>query len=251
MKKISKILFFTILLSFCLGGLSFIYADQNAVSKWEIDLGIESSIKNPAKLFLGETQLLTAPNDIKPVIVKGTTLIPARAVFESMGYKVDWIDLQKVVLITGNGNEIRLTLDSANALVNNVERPLVVPAMIIDHDKDGVGSTMIPLRFTAEMLGSNVKWIGEENKIVIEKEQASTGEHNVDTQNPPEKSDAELEKEIIAKEEELSKKLVAPEQDMYTYWDGDILNESAKEKIIVIDIGHGGKDRGAVGHENQ
>lgn len=254
MKRITGIFCFTILLSLCLGLFGFVYADQAKIAPWEIDLGVSSGIKNPVKLFLGEKQILTGPNDVKPVIIRGRTLVPARAVFEAMGYKVDWIELQRVVVVTGHGREIRLTLDSSNALVDNVEKTLDVPAMIVDHDRDGNGSTMIPLAFTAGMLGGKVEWIGQENKVIIagievpqenpKKDETPNTEIKVDPKED------ELERKIIAEEEAMAKKLVTPAWDA-SVWSGEMLNENAKDKIVVIDIGHGGKDRGAVGHENK
>ncbi len=251
MKKFTRSFCFALLIAFCFGILEFAYADQMKVAQWEIDSGIESSIKKPVKLFLKDRQLLTGSSDIKPVIVKGSTLIPARDVFEAMGYKVTWIDLQKVVLVSGQGKEIRLTLDSNKALVNDTEKNLEVPAMIIDHDKDGIGSTMIPLRFTAETLGSTVKWIGEENKIVIDTPETNKKYDNTNSDNIADTGNVALTNEPTAEEIEIAKKLVTPIVDFSVPWNGEFLNAAAKDKIVVIDIGHGGKDRGAVGHENQ
>lgn len=251
MRRMTRILCFTILLTLCVCGVNFAYAATPAVAQWEIDLGVESSIKNPARLFLGEQQLLASPQDIKPVIIRGTTLIPARDVFEAMGYKVTWIEQQKVVLVTGQGKEIRLTLNSKKALVNNVEKELAIPAMIIDHDKDGIGSTMVPLRTPSEMLGCKVEWLENENKIVIELPKKAPKEETANVDDVPDTANIARATEPTTEEIAIAKKLVTPAVDYSTSWNGDMLNENARGKIIVIDIGHGGKDRGAVAHENQ
>ena len=87
------------------------------------------------------------------MIIGERTLIPARAFFETMGAQVSWDDASRKVIIVEGETTIELTIDSSGTIVNGKEKLLDVPAMIIDHDGDGFGSTMLPLRFVSEGLG--------------------------------------------------------------------------------------------------
>lgn len=246
-------------------------ANTSGVAKWELDLGIESSHKRPVKLFIEDKELLTGTDDTKPVIVKGYTLIPARTMFENMGYKVTWVEAEKAVIVKGNDKEIKLVINSDVAMVNQSRHNLDVPAIIIDYNKDGKGKTMIPLRFTAEAIGCAVTWHGDEYKIVVVPPIPLSGnehlQHNQDgnkhsntdanstsTQKPKDKEEnPSVTSNVMTEEEEkeLAKKLVSPAVDMEIPWNYDKLIPEASDKIIVIDIGHGAHDTGAIGHKGK
>lgn len=96
-----------------------------------------------------------------PVIENGTTLVPMRAIFETMGASVDWDNETKTVTSVKDNTTIKLTLDSTSAIVNDKEISLAVPAKLIN------GNTMVPLRFVSESLGAEVKWDGESKTVTI------------------------------------------------------------------------------------
>lgn len=254
MKKARILFCLAMALSICAFFTAFAYAKTPGIAQWEIDSGIDSSLKNPIKLFLESKELLTGANDIKPVAIKGRTLIPARAIFEAMGYNVKWNGDSKTVSVSGNNTQINLTIDSDIALVNDKSHKLDVPAMLIDHDKDGISSTMIPLRFTAEALGANVKWMESTNTVVIVPQLPASK-----TELPKAGSDITNQTQIKPAEpqpkvtnENFSKLMpVQPAVNMQSPWLYETLNQAARDKIIVIDIGHGGKDKGAIGHEGK
>lgn len=80
-------------------------------------------------------------------------MVPARGVFQSMGADVKWYGDTQTVEITKDSLKIALKIDSTNAIVNGEAKDMPVPAIIKD------GSTFLPLRFLAELLGDNeVKW---------------------------------------------------------------------------------------------
>lgn len=87
-----------------------------------------------------------------PVIVKGRTLVPIRAIIEEMGGRVDWDGNERKVTISLGKTKIELWIDKKSARVNGDLKELDVPPQIIN------GRTMLPLRFVTEELGCTVEW---------------------------------------------------------------------------------------------
>ncbi len=174
-----------------------------SITPSEIQEGLAFCSEYPATLKY-DGQIIEFPEDLcPPTIIRSRTLIPARQLFEAMGGSVDWQPENHQVEISLADSTVALTIGSDKAIVNGKEKELEVPALIIDHDGDCYGSTMIPLRFVSEELGYAVIW--------------DDIERIVNVFNP----------------------LDLPE-----------LNETAAQKIICIDAGHGGEDPGAIGHED-
>ncbi|MGE5474045.1 MAG: N-acetylmuramoyl-L-alanine amidase [Ignavibacteriales bacterium] len=98
---------------------------------------------------------------VSPVIMNGTTLVPARAVFEEMGAKVFWKQTTQQVTVKSLKNTIVIIINNQYALVNGKKEKLLMPAKIINEN------TMIPLRFVSEKLGLKVKWNPETYEIKI------------------------------------------------------------------------------------
>ena len=98
--------------------------------------------------------------DQKPVIVGDRTLVPLRAIFETLGADVDWDDATKTVTATRGDVKISLTIGSDKLYVNDVEKIIDVPAQIIN------SRTMVPIRVIGESFGCDVDW-NEENRTVI------------------------------------------------------------------------------------
>ena len=99
---------------------------------------------------------------VDPVIREDRTLVPARAIFEAMGGQVSWNGEIGEVIVTLDRNEVRLLIGKKDTYVNDLRKPLDVPASIID------GSTMIPIRFVAESIGAVVNWDNDTRTIFIQ-----------------------------------------------------------------------------------
>ncbi|PZD93121.1 hypothetical protein DNH61_25295 [Paenibacillus sambharensis] len=99
--------------------------------------------------------------DVEPVVVKGTTLVQFRPLFEAMKIDVAWDSSRKLVTGTKPGLTIELEIDKKTAVVNGSAVELEQPASIID------GSTMVPLRFIGEATGAIVYWDGVHREITI------------------------------------------------------------------------------------
>ncbi|NLD48204.1 MAG: copper amine oxidase, partial [Clostridiaceae bacterium] len=99
--------------------------------------------------------------DEKPAIIENRTIVPMRAIFESLGAKVEWNGQTRTV--TGSKENIRVTLqiDSDKAYVNNKLVILDATARIIN------GRTFVPIRFISESLGAKVDWDDREKTVII------------------------------------------------------------------------------------
>lgn len=99
--------------------------------------------------------------DVPPVIENGRTLVPVRALFESLDAKVGWDARTKKITILYGETEILLFADSVVAIVDNLYKELDVSAKIID------SRTMIPVRFVSETLKFDVKWDEKTRTVTV------------------------------------------------------------------------------------
>ncbi|MDK2815234.1 MAG: hypothetical protein PWP18_1147 [Thermoanaerobacter sp.] len=95
----------------------------------------------------------------KPVIKNGTTLVPMRAFFETLGAKVNWEEKTKTVTAFRGETTVQFIIGHKIAKVNGKSYELVVAPQIIN------GYTYVPLRFVGEVLGYEV--IYENGHIII------------------------------------------------------------------------------------
>lgn len=99
--------------------------------------------------------------DMPPVIQDGTTLVPMRAIFESLGATVEWDSAKWTATATRSGNRIVVTIGKPSVWINGDDIPVNVPPQIINE------TTMIPLRVISEGLGAVVEWDGATKTITI------------------------------------------------------------------------------------
>jgi endonuclease YncB( thermonuclease family) len=120
---------------------------------------------NSPSVFLNGKKLEFA---VQPIIIDGSTLVPIRKIFEELGATVMWNDESKTVsAVRGSivitykiGNNYYSIGDGiAKKPATNVTMP--VAGQIIN------GSTLVPLRFVGEALGTSVGWEGNSRTITI------------------------------------------------------------------------------------
>lgn len=87
-----------------------------------------------------------------PFMDDGYMLVQLRPLFETLGLKIDYEENTRTIICTVRGSEIRLTIDSTEALVNGSATTMPVAPRIVD------GSAFIPLRFTTEKMAATVDW---------------------------------------------------------------------------------------------
>ena len=99
--------------------------------------------------------------DQPPVIENGRTLVPLRAIFETLGATVEWDGETRSIAARKGGTIIRLTVDSTKATVNGEQVGLDVPAKVIND------RTLVPVRFIADCFGVNVEWDQEALTVIL------------------------------------------------------------------------------------
>lgn len=99
--------------------------------------------------------------DQPPVLENGRTLVPLRAIFESLGAEVDWDDKTGTVTGQKDGVHITLSAGSAFAKVNDTAIELDAPAKIVN------GRVLVPVRFIAESMNCFVGWQAKTKTVYI------------------------------------------------------------------------------------
>lgn len=99
--------------------------------------------------------------DQPPVIEDGRTLAPVRAIFEALGFEVEWEEPTQTVYATKGEDKITLKINDTTAYVNGEAKILDVPARLVN------GRTLVPLRFISENAGAEVVWNGVRQMIDI------------------------------------------------------------------------------------
>jgi hypothetical protein len=99
--------------------------------------------------------------DVLPVIQNERTLVPFRAISESLKAEVKWNQAEQSVTVSKNGIEVKLVIGSKIALVNGKEVTLDTPAQLIK------GRTLIPVRFLSESFSAEVQWEPQTQSVVV------------------------------------------------------------------------------------
>jgi len=88
----------------------------------------------------------------KPLISNGTTMVPIRAIVESLGGSVGWDTAARRLDIRLGSRTVTTWVGKITATVGSSSKTMSAAPAIIG------GRTMIPLRFVAENLGCQVGW---------------------------------------------------------------------------------------------
>lgn len=125
-------------------------------------------VGNPMMYVNGIEQEIDPGRGTTPVVIPkwGRTIVPIRAIVESLGGTISWDNNERKVTINFKDVLIELQIDNPKARVNGIEK-------WIDPDNHDVkptiinSRTMLPLRFIAENLGATVDWDGTTKTITI------------------------------------------------------------------------------------
>jgi hypothetical protein len=98
---------------------------------------------------------------VLPVIKNNWTLVPFRAISDSLKAEVTWDPTEQSMTVTKNGVVVKLVIGSTTALVDGKEITLDAPAEIIN------GRTLIPVRFIATAFNADVQWEPESQSVVV------------------------------------------------------------------------------------
>lgn len=99
--------------------------------------------------------------DQVPIVENGRTLVPMRAIFESLGAEVMWNgDTNEITAVKGDV-AVTFTLNSSTVYKNGEKIILDVPAKAIN------GRTFVPVRAIAESFSVDTQWSQEDNMVVL------------------------------------------------------------------------------------
>ena len=103
--------------------------------------------------------------DVAPYIVDGFTMVPMRAIFESIGAEVTWDQETKTVIALYNANEefksLLLQVGTNYAFLNGEKIEFKKAAEIVND------RTFVPLRAVNESLGYKVDWDQDTYSVTI------------------------------------------------------------------------------------
>lgn len=108
--------------------------------------------------------------DTPPIITDGTTLVPLRKIFETLGSQIQWDNTTRTVTATKGDVLITYKIGEKNGYKNGKTVMMEVPGVIFN------GFTLVPLRFVSEALGASVAWNGETKRIDITHQENATAE---------------------------------------------------------------------------
>ena len=119
--------------------------------------------------------------DVLPIIKDGRTLVPLRAIFESLGAEVLWNATERSVTAKKGNTTVLLQIGNTQAVVtyvlpkwspdfsqtsgtatNVMSIALDVPPQIVE------SRTLVPVRFVSEALGSKVSWNGTTHTVCVD-----------------------------------------------------------------------------------
>ncbi len=99
--------------------------------------------------------------DVSPQIINDRTMVPFRAIFESLGAEVSWDQETRTAIGIKDDITIHLPIDSYTAMVNGNSYLLDSPATIIE------GRTLVPIRFISENMGLSVNWVSSSRTVQL------------------------------------------------------------------------------------
>lgn len=128
--------------------MSATYASEVTV---EFKIGSKELTANKEKITL----------EASPYIKNGTTMVPMRAIFEELGYLVEFeVSTQRIICSNGF-NRITMNIGNNKAYVNGIEKTVPIAPEIVN------GRTFVPLRFVSENSGAKVNWINSTSPITV------------------------------------------------------------------------------------
>ncbi len=101
------------------------------------------------------------PLDAVPFIENNRTMVPIRALGNSLGAYVNWDSATKTVIYEKDNLSIKLPIDTNYVNINGTDILVDQGAIIKD------GRSYVPIRFISEQLGANVQWLSSKREVLI------------------------------------------------------------------------------------
>ena len=129
-----------------------------------------------SKLVIGSKEMIKSVDgveqkvmmDIAPFIDSNRTMLPIRFVAEALGFKVEWDDPSRTVILTDKDNVVKIPVDTNKIIVNGNEYESDVKPVLRNN------RTMLPIGNIARALGlkdgTDIIWDGATRTVVIKRE---------------------------------------------------------------------------------
>ena len=121
----------------------------------------DESVDAPIRVFYRGSWISFEKYEQNPEIINDRTLVPLRAIFETMRATVDWDQATQTVTAKRGSVEVKVTIGANEIIKNGRSIYSDVPAQIINE------RTMIPVRVIAEAFGADVQWNDACKAVVI------------------------------------------------------------------------------------
>ncbi len=105
--------------------------------------------------------------DAQPEIAKGRTMVPVRALSETMGYKVSFDDNERTIKLTKGDMTIVLQVGSRMISTENATTNTKVQQEIDASPYTKDGRTYVPVRFFSEAFGTDVRWDKHTRTVIL------------------------------------------------------------------------------------
>jgi hypothetical protein len=118
-------------------------------------------IANPLMRVNEATVEIDPGRGTTPVLLNSRTLVPIRAIVETIGGSVDWDETEQKITLAANGRLVEMWLERTEILADGESFSIdVAPTTVNDR-------TMLPVRFVVENLGCQIEWIGSSEEVIV------------------------------------------------------------------------------------
>jgi hypothetical protein len=116
---------------------------------------------SPAMTVNGATTVIDPASGAVPIIKNGRTLLPIRAIAESLGGTVTWDATAQEMTVQLENRTVQLGIGQTTAWVAGASVPIDVAPEVYN------GCILLPLRFIAENLGAAVQWDATSQTVTL------------------------------------------------------------------------------------
>lgn len=148
------------------------------------------------KVFLNDSEI---EFDVSPQVIDDYTMVPMRAIFEALGYYVEWNQESQTIVAVNLQNDTSIILDCSinvmcvyksselNKLVlsnGDLSEFYKKHTKILDYELPIVeGRTLVPVRLISEASGCDVQWDGNARSVYITSSIVSNNNSNNNLSN--------------------------------------------------------------------
>ena len=145
-------------------------------NKTDAKSGIATPVKLDSKVAIGSKTLKVTVNgverkvemDVAPFIANNRTMLPIRFVAEALGFKVEWDEPSRAVILTDKDNVVKIPVDTNKIIVNGNEYESDAKPILRNN------RTTLPIANVARALGlvdgKDIIWDAATRTVVIKRE---------------------------------------------------------------------------------